>query len=84
MSDPPPAFSQPWTIEEREESFVIRDAAGNDLMNVYFNDRARNRPGWVSKDEARRMVRAALRLPELLKLERQMKSGGNFDQSDET
>jgi hypothetical protein len=53
-------FRQPWTVEEREDSFVILDADRNELIHIYFNDRARQRQRWLSKDEARRLVGPAL------------------------
>jgi hypothetical protein len=38
MSDPARRFPAPWTAEERDESFIIRDATGQPLAHLYFED----------------------------------------------
>ena len=61
-------FAKPWKIEEQDESFQIRDAAGRILAYVYFEDEPtrRNFSKRLSKDDARRMAQQILRLPELV------------------
>jgi hypothetical protein len=34
----PRRFPPPWSIEERTESFIVMDASGQSLANVYFED----------------------------------------------
>ena len=51
-------FPPPWTVEELEACFVVKDSAGQKLAYVYFEED----PGWrsaaklLSKDEARRIA----------------------------
>lgn len=74
-------FRTPWSFEESGESFTIRDADGNPLAYIYFEDEPtrRNMGKRLTKDEARRMAVQIERIPELLKVERQAKSGGGFE-----
>jgi len=32
------AISAPWSIEERQESFIVKDANGQQLAFLYFED----------------------------------------------
>jgi hypothetical protein len=34
----PRRFPPPWSIEERTESFIVKDATGQPLTYVYFED----------------------------------------------
>jgi hypothetical protein len=67
----------PWSREESAESFVIRDADGYPLAYVYFEDDSFRRSAGqrMTKDEARRMAAQIERIPELLRIEREAKSG---------
>jgi hypothetical protein len=51
-------FPPPWTVEEQDACFCVRDHDGQQLAYVYFEDE----PGWrsaaklLTKDEARRIA----------------------------
>jgi hypothetical protein len=50
-------FPPPWTVEENAESFTVRDATGQALGYVYFEDEGRRSAAkLLSKDEARRIA----------------------------
>ena len=63
-------FAKPWKLEEQDESFQIRDAAGRILAYVYFGDEPTRRNFFkrLSKDDARRLAQQILRLPELVRI----------------
>ena len=65
----------PWAIVEHEECFVILDADGRSLYQIPFR-RDLNKPDPLDRmswDEALKVARPLLRLPELLKLEKRAK-----------
>jgi len=68
MTEPSRRFPPPWTVEERAETLIVRDAAGQALAHVYFEDEAvrRSSTGRLTRDEARRIAANIARLPELL------------------
>jgi hypothetical protein len=55
---PPRCVPPPWSIEECQESFVVMDANGQPLANVYFKDKPQRQLSTkrLSRDEARRIA----------------------------
>ena len=51
-------FPPPWTVEELDACFVVRDHSGQQLAYVYFEDEPGRRSAakLLSKDEARRIA----------------------------
>jgi hypothetical protein len=51
-------FPPPWLIDERPESYIVRDATGLALAYFYFDDEPSSRTVTkrLTKDEARRMA----------------------------
>lgn len=66
MSDKPRGRA-PWSMEQREESFVILDADGRELFLVPYRKPYHKPNDRMKQDEALKFVRAVLRLPELLR-----------------
>jgi hypothetical protein len=55
-------FPPPWSVEELDARFVIRDHGGQKLADVYFEDEPGRRAAakLLSRDEARRIAAKSL------------------------
>jgi hypothetical protein len=62
-------FPPPWSIEELEACFVVRDHSGQALAYVYFEEEPGRRSAakLLTKDEARRIAANIAKLPKLVR-----------------
>jgi hypothetical protein len=63
-------FPPPWTAEETDARFIVRDANGQALAYVYFEEESgrRSAANLLTRDGARRIAANIAKLPELLLL----------------
>jgi hypothetical protein len=61
-------FPSPWSVEELDSCFVVKDLNGQALAYMYFENepRRRYRRELLTRDEAQRIAAIFAKLPELL------------------
>ena len=60
-------FARPWSVEERDDRFVVRDGNGRSLSCVYFKSVhvRQSVAALFTRDEARHLAAAVAKLPDL-------------------
>jgi hypothetical protein len=68
-------FPPPWTADETDACFIVKDRNGQALSYVYYETEAGRRTAaeLLTKDEARRIATNIANLPELLTNQRKTK-----------
>jgi hypothetical protein len=68
-SNPRMPFPPPWSIEELDACFVVKDRDGQALAYAYFEEEPGRRAAakLLTKDEARRIAANIAKLPELVR-----------------
>jgi hypothetical protein len=64
----PPPLPTPWSADETDACFIVRDHNGQALVYIYFEEEAgrRSAANLLTRDEARRIAANIAKLPNLL------------------
>jgi hypothetical protein len=64
-------FPPPWSVEEADACFIVKDGNRQALAFVYFEDKPgrRTAANLLTRDEARRIAENIAKVPELLSAE---------------
>jgi hypothetical protein len=62
-------FPIPWSVDEHEACYIVRDGSGQALAYLYFEDEPGRRAAanLLTRDEARRIAANIVKLPNLLR-----------------
>ena len=66
-------FPPPWSVEDIDAAFVVKDGSGQKVAYVYYEEEPGRRSAAkrLTKDEARRIASNVAKLPDLLRKGRQ-------------